>query len=77
MANRVVASKVNYERLLRAIGRLVQEQGLQDICIVEVEGGFVLQDQDLVATEDGYRGVSNIQLLNHAKLETLASGLRH
>ena len=70
MAN-PAARKLEYERVLRAIGRLAEEQRLRDICILEVEGGVVLQGQALVSTRDGYQLVSRTKVLSHDDLEKL------
>jgi len=72
MANPAAARKMEYERVLRAVGRLAQEQRLRDICILEVEGGIVLQGQALISTRDGYQLVPKTKVLSHDDLEKLA-----
>lgn len=72
MAHPAKPKRMDYEQVLQAIGRLVGEQRLRDICILEVEGGMVLQGQALVGTTEGYQLVPRTKLLNHEDLEKLA-----
>jgi hypothetical protein len=75
MANRAAARTISYERALQAIGRQVEERRLRDICILEVEGGLVLQGQAIVSTREGYQLVSKTEVLSHEDLEKLAREL--
>ncbi|MGB3906107.1 MAG: hypothetical protein WBB22_14440 [Anaerolineae bacterium] len=71
MANPSAAKKLRWERTLQAVGRLAENQRLRDICILEVEGGVVLQGQALVSTRDGYHLVSKTKVLSHEDLAKL------
>jgi len=75
MANPAAAKRMDYERVLQSIGRLAEEQRLRDICILEVEGGMVLQGQALVSTREDYQLVSKTQVLSHTDLEKLTREL--
>jgi hypothetical protein len=57
--------------VLQAIGRLAENQRLRDICILEVEGGVVLQGEALVTTRESYHRVSRTRVLSHEDLEKL------
>jgi hypothetical protein len=67
----VKGGTLSYERTLQAIGRVAESQRLRDICILEVEGGVVLQGQALVSTREGYNVVSRTRVLSHEDLEKL------
>ncbi len=71
----LAGGKVSYERMLQAVGRLAENQRLRDICILEVEGGVVLQGQALVSTREGYHVASRTKVLSHDDLDKLMSGL--
>jgi hypothetical protein len=71
MANPSAAKRLKWERTLQAVGRLAENQRLRDICILEVEGGVVLQGQALVSTRDGYHLVSKTKVLSHEDLAKL------
>ncbi len=66
---------LSYERTLQAIGRMAESQRLRDICILEVEGGLVLQGQALVSTREAYNVVSRTRVLSHEDLEKLVREL--
>jgi hypothetical protein len=66
---------LDYERTLQAIGRMAESQRLRDICILEVEGGVVLQGQALVSTREAYNVVSRTRVLSHEDLEKLVRQL--
>ncbi|TKJ31327.1 MAG: hypothetical protein CEE40_02115 [Chloroflexi bacterium B3_Chlor] len=71
MVNPSAAKRLRYEKTLQAIGRLAEKQRLREICILEVEGGVVLQGQALVTTRDGYHLVSKTKVLSHEDLAQL------
>jgi len=75
MANQAVAGRTDYEYILQAIGRLAQQQRLRDICVLEVEGGMVVQGEAVVSTREGYHRVSNTRVLSHEDLDKLVRGL--
>jgi hypothetical protein len=65
------ARRMEYERVFQAVGREAQRQKLRDICLLEVEGGIVLQGHALVSTRDGYQLTFETQVLSHGDLEKL------
>ncbi len=71
MASPPGAKNLNYERALQAIGRLAEKQRLRDICILEVEGGIVLQGRALLSTRDAFNLVSRTKVLSHDDLELM------
>jgi len=75
MASPSAASGLNYERALQAIGRLAEKQRLRDLCILEVEGGVVLQGRALVSSRDGFNLISKTRILSRDDLERMMRGL--
>ena len=71
MASPSTAKSLNYERVLQAIGRLAEKQRLRDLCVLEVEGGLLLQGQALVSSRDGFNLVSKTKILSHNDLERM------
>jgi hypothetical protein len=61
----------SYERALQAIGRLAEKQRLRDVCILEVEGGIVLQGRALLSSRDGFNLVSRTRVLSHDELDQM------
>ncbi|HUW96457.1 MAG TPA: hypothetical protein VMW58_11780 [Anaerolineae bacterium] len=75
MASPSAARGLNYERTLQAIGRLAEKQRLRDLCILEVEGGVVLQGRALVSSRDGFNLISKTRILSRDDLERMMRGL--
>lgn len=75
MADTSAARRMKYERVLQSVGRMIENQRLRDICILEVEGGIVLQGQALVSTREGYHLISKTRVLSHEDLEQMAREL--
>lgn len=75
MASPSAAKSLNYERVLQAVGRLAEKQRLRDVCVLEVEGGVVLQGRALVNTRDGFNLVSKTRVLGHTDLEQMIRDL--
>ncbi len=71
MASPPGAKSLNYERALQAIGRLAEKQRLRDVCILEVEGGIVLQGRALLSTRDAFNLVSRTRVLSHEELDQM------
>ena len=71
MVSPPAAKSLDYERVLQAIGRLAEKQRLRDLCVLEVEGGVLLQGQALVSSRDGFNLVSKTKVLSHADLERM------
>lgn len=44
---------MTYEQRLRALGRLIDQQEMQDLCILEVEGGVVVSGVGRAHTHEG------------------------
>jgi hypothetical protein len=71
MASSPGARNLNYERALQAVGRLAEKQRLRDICILEVEGGVVLQGWALLSTREAFNLVSRTRVLSHDELDQM------
>jgi len=63
-----------YEDMLRALGRYADRKGLKQICLLEVEGGMILQGSILVPTQEGYRLSLETEAFTHEDLEKLMGG---
>lgn len=66
---------MNYERVLQAVGRLAEKQRLRDLCILEVEGGLVLQGHALVNTSTGFNVVPKTKVMSRNDLDKLVKDL--
>lgn len=71
MVSPPAAKSLSYERALQAIGRLAEKQRLRDVCILEVEGGIVLQGRALLSTRDAFNLVSRTKVLSHEDLDQM------
>jgi hypothetical protein len=71
MASPSAGRGLDYERVLQAVGRLAEKQRLRDVCILEVEGGVVLQGRALVSGRDGFNLISKTRVLSHTDLEQM------
>ena len=65
-------SIVDYERLLALIGRYIQRERLAHICILEVEGGIVVQGIGPAETADSTQVLMKTKSFDHAALQGLA-----
>jgi hypothetical protein len=75
MASPSAARGLSYERALQAIGRLAEKQRLRDLCVLEVEGGVVLQGRALVSSRDGFNLISKTRILSRDDLEQMMRDL--
>jgi len=66
---------MNYERVLQAVGRLAEKQRLRDLCILELEGGLVLQGHALVNTSTGFNLVPRTKVLSRNDLDQMVREL--
>jgi hypothetical protein len=75
MADQAGVRRVDYEQVLRAIGRLAEQRRLRNICVLQVEGGMVVQGEALVSTREGYHLVSDTRVLSHEDLDKMVHAL--
>jgi hypothetical protein len=75
MASPADSRALRYERTLQAVGRLAEKQRLRDLCILEVDGGLVLQGRALVSARDGFNLVSRTRVLSHDELDRMIRDL--
>ncbi|MGB9300468.1 MAG: hypothetical protein WCD51_07735 [Anaerolineae bacterium] len=71
MASPSAVKGLGYERRLQAIGRLAEKQRLRDLCVLEVEGGVLLQGRALVSTREGFNLISKTRVLSHDDLDQM------
>ncbi len=69
MADQV--KKIDYAPVLYVLGNFVEEKRWRDICILEVEGGMIVQGTSLVSTREGYQYVMETKLFSHDELAKL------
>jgi hypothetical protein len=62
---------LNYERTLRALGRVAEKKGLRNICLLELDGGVILQGQSVRSTREGYVLVMETSVFKRDELESL------
>jgi len=71
MAEQPQPRRLRYEEALRAVGRYAEKERLRDICLLEVEGGMVIQGQALISIREGFDYVLRTEVLSHDDLERL------
>jgi len=65
--------KQNYGPILLAMGNYVAERNWRDICVLEVEGGMIVQGTGLVQTAEGYQYVVETKMFGHDELAKLTA----
>jgi len=63
----------NYPSILYALGNFIEEQRWRDICILEVEGGMIVQGTNVVSTREGYQYAMETRLFNHDELAKMVA----
>jgi len=63
----------HYPSILYALGNFIEEQRWRDICILEVEGGMIVQGTNVVSTREGYQYVMETRLFNHDELAKMVA----
>lgn len=63
--------KLSHPDMLRAVTRFVERERLRNICLLEVEGGVVVQGYALVDTREGWNLALKTQILSHDDLHKL------
>jgi len=71
MAEQPQPRRLRYEEALQAVGRYAEKERLRDICLLEVEGGMVVQGRALMSTRKGFDFVLRTKVLSHDDLERL------
>jgi hypothetical protein len=62
---------VDYEKLLAILGRYIQRERMTQICVLEVQGGVVVQGLAPVPTDEGTELVMRTQTFDRAALHEL------
>jgi hypothetical protein len=75
MASPHAGRSLNYERVLQAIGRLAEKERLRNLCILEIEGGVILQGSALVHTSTGFNLASTTKVFSQSDLRELVREL--
>jgi hypothetical protein len=63
--------KSSYGPVLLALGNYAEERNWRDICVLEVEGGMIVQGTGLVQTAEGYQYVVETKMFSHDELAKL------
>lgn len=63
--------KLSYPDIFRAVSRFVERERLRNICLLEVEGGVVVQGYALIDTKEGWNLALKTQILSHDDLHKL------
>lgn len=71
MAEQPQPRRLRYEDALQAVGRYAEKERLRDICLLEVEGGMVIQGRAIINTREGFDFVLRTKILSHDDLERL------
>ena len=71
MATSLGGIGIGYEQAFRALGRVAEKKGLRSICLLELEGGIVLQGQVLKNTSEGYVLTMDTTVFRREELENL------
>lgn len=75
MASRSPLDKMGYERVFQALGRLMDEQRMRDVVVMEFEEGVILQGFELVATTEGWMLRFKTDTFSQADLKKLVDKL--
>ena len=66
-----MADPLHYPELFRAVTRFVEQEHLRDVCVLEVEGGVLIQGYALIGTTQGFDRALKTQTLTHDELRQL------
>ncbi len=69
MAEQPQPRKLRYEEALQAVGRYAEKERLRDLCLLEVEGGMVVQGHALISTREGFDLALRTKVLSYEELE--------
>ena len=75
MASRSASGKMDYERVFQALGRVVEEQRMTDIVLMEFEEGMILQGYKLVGTTEGWMRTFETRTFSREDLNKLVKDL--
>lgn len=67
----LLRKKLGYQEMFQAVARFVEKERLRDVCLLEVEGGVVVQGYGLVDTKEGWSLALKTQTLSYADLQKL------
>jgi len=65
--------KIGYGPLLLALGNHLEEQNWRDICVLEVDGGMIVQGTALISTREGYQYTVETKLFSHEELAKMVT----
>ena len=67
-----MAKPLSREEMFRGLTRFSEKENLRDLCILEVEGGVVVQGNALIDTKAGFGVALRTRTLTHDQLRELA-----
>jgi len=69
MLNYTGTGRVDYEEVLRSIGRFIDENNIKEICIVELKEGILVRGLAYTADRSGYQTISESYLFTNEDIE--------
>lgn len=66
-----MADALHYPELFRAVAHFVEREHLKDVCVLELEGGVLIQGYALIGTTQGFDRALKTQTLTHDELRQL------
>lgn len=67
-----MAKPLSRDEFFRALARFSDQESLRDLCILEVDGGVVVQGNAVIDTREGFGVVLRTRTLTHEQLRQLA-----
>lgn len=66
----------NYEAILAAIGRRLDREKWMQVCVMELDGGILVQGMCIVPTTDAYAAAMRTQVLDQETLREMVAASR-
>ncbi|MEW6231608.1 MAG: hypothetical protein AB1566_04735 [Chloroflexota bacterium] len=70
------SAKISNEDLMRAVGRYLDRHKLKNVCVLQVEGGVVVQGTATVYTSEAYQDVLETYTVSWEELQGLIAEFR-
>ncbi len=72
-----VTLEISYPDLFAAIGKLIADKKMQDVCVVEFEDGVIINGSIVYEGREDMRRAQETFVLNRLELSKLVSGKRN
>jgi len=67
---------LSYSDVMQVLGRYIEDKKLKDVCLLEIEGGVVIQGIAVATTYEGYTTLLQTYTLNREEISRLMKGVR-